>query len=76
MKFNKWTIGLAAVGVVSLASAVKAETANTVYGLVSPNPATWFQQSFKIAPPGFPAIRPEGRTRPPLIMRGPDPGRS
>ena len=31
MKFNKWTIGLAAVGVVSLASAVKAEeTANTV----------------------------------------------
>jgi Putative beta-barrel porin-2, OmpL-like. bbp2 len=31
MKFNKWTLGLAAVGVVSLASAVKAEeTANTV----------------------------------------------
>src|ERR1051326_9044803 len=31
MKFNKWTMGLAAVGVVSLASAVKAEeTANTV----------------------------------------------
>ena len=25
MKFNKWTLGLAAVGVVSLASAVKAE---------------------------------------------------
>src|SRR3954470_947077 len=27
MKFNKWTLGLAAVGVVSLASAVKADTA-------------------------------------------------
>ena len=25
MKFNKWTLGLAAVGVVSLASAVQAE---------------------------------------------------
>ena len=25
MKFNKWTVGLAAVGVVSLASAAKAE---------------------------------------------------
>jgi Hemopexin len=52
------------------------ETANTVYGLLPPNPATWFQQSFKVAPPGFPAIRREGRMRPPLIMRGPDPGRS
>src|SRR5437762_3376418 len=32
MKLNKWTLGLAAVGVVSLASAVKAEeaTSNTV----------------------------------------------
>jgi hypothetical protein len=36
MKFNKWTIGLAAVGVVSLASAVKAEeTANTVLTAIS-----------------------------------------
>jgi len=53
-----------------------AETANTVYGLLPPNPATWFQQSFKVAPPGFPAIRAEGRPRPPLIMRRPDPGGS
>ena len=36
MKFNKWTIGLAAVGVVSLASAAKAqETANTVLTALS-----------------------------------------
>jgi len=36
MKFNKWTLGLAAVGVVSLASAVKAEeTANTVLTALS-----------------------------------------
>src|ERR1051326_3234665 len=36
MKFNKWTMGLAAVGVVSLASAVKAEeTANTVLTALS-----------------------------------------
>ncbi len=53
-----------------------AETANTVYSLVSPHPATWFQQSFKVAPPGFPAIRREGALRPPLIVRRPDPGRS
>ena len=53
-----------------------AETANTVYGLLPPNPATWFQQSFKVAPPGFPAIRRAGRRRPPLIVRRPDPGRS
>jgi hypothetical protein len=55
---------------------ITAETANTVYGLLPPNPATWFQQSFKVAPPGFPAIRREGRMRPPLIMGGPGPGRS
>jgi Hemopexin len=55
---------------------ITAETANTVYGLLPPNPATWFQQSFKVAPPGFPAIRREGRPRPPLTMRRPDPGRS
>jgi hemopexin len=53
-----------------------AERANTVYGLLPPNPATWFQQSFKVAPPGFPPIRREGRMRPPLIVRRPDPGRS
>jgi hypothetical protein len=36
MKFNKWTIGLAAVGVVSLASAVQAQdTANTVLTALS-----------------------------------------
>jgi len=36
MKFNKWTLGLAAVGVVSLSSAVKAEeTASTVLTAVS-----------------------------------------
>jgi len=37
MKFNKWTLGLAAIGVVSLASAVNAEekTANTVMTAVS-----------------------------------------
>jgi len=36
MKFNQWTLGLAAVGVVSLASAVKAdETANTVLTALS-----------------------------------------
>src|SRR5207237_7930904 len=36
MKFNKWTIGLAAVGVVSLASAVKAEEkANVVQTALS-----------------------------------------
>ena len=36
MKFNKWTIGLAAAGVVSLPSAVKAdETANSVLTAVS-----------------------------------------
>ncbi len=38
MKFNKWTLGLAAVGVVSLASAVRAEdtgTANTVLTALS-----------------------------------------
>lgn len=36
MKFNKWTLGLAAVGVVSLASAVQAEeTANTVLTALS-----------------------------------------
>jgi Putative beta-barrel porin-2, OmpL-like. bbp2 len=36
MKFNKWTIGLAAVGVVSLASAVQAEEAgNTVLTALS-----------------------------------------
>lgn len=36
MKFNKWTLGLAAVGVVSLASAAKAqETANTVLTALS-----------------------------------------
>ncbi len=55
---------------------ITAETANTVYGLLPPNPATWFQQSFKVAPPGFPVIRREGRRRPPLIMRRPDPGPS
>jgi hypothetical protein len=53
-----------------------AETANTVYSLLPPNPATWFQQSFKVAPPGLPAIRRAGRRRPPLIVRTPDPGRS
>src|SRR5215470_11660845 len=38
MKFNKWTIGLAAVGVVSLASAVRADeaaSANTVQTALS-----------------------------------------
>jgi hypothetical protein len=55
---------------------ITAETANTVYGLLPPNPATWFQQSFKIAPPGFPAIRREGRPRPPLTMHRRDPGSS
>src|ERR1041384_1415061 len=30
MKFNKWTLGLAAVGVVSLASAAKAEEKSSV----------------------------------------------
>ncbi|HPU54916.1 MAG TPA: hypothetical protein PLH97_01370, partial [Verrucomicrobiota bacterium] len=36
MKFNKWTLGLAAVGVVSLASAAQAEeTANTVLTALS-----------------------------------------
>jgi hypothetical protein len=55
---------------------ITAETANTVYGLLPPNPATWFQQSFKVAPPGLPAIRRAGRRRPPLIVRPPDPGRS
>ena len=36
MKFNKWTLGLAAVGVVSLASAVKAEeTASTIMTALS-----------------------------------------
>jgi hypothetical protein len=36
MKFNKWTLGLAAVGVVSLASAVQAEeTTNTVLTALS-----------------------------------------
>lgn len=36
MKFNKWTLGLAAVGVVSLASAVQAQdTANTVLTALS-----------------------------------------
>src|ERR1041385_7325357 len=37
MKFNKWTVGLAAVGVVSLASAARAEeeTANTVLTALS-----------------------------------------
>ncbi len=54
---------------------ITAETANTVYGLVPPNPATWFQQSFKFEP-GFPAIRREGIPRPPLIVRRPDPGPS
>src|SRR5947207_1887348 len=36
MKFNKWTVGLAAVGLVSLSSAVKAEdTASTVLTALS-----------------------------------------
>jgi hypothetical protein len=55
---------------------ITAETANTVYGLLPPNSATWFQQSFKVAPPDFPAIRRQGHPRPPLTMRGPEPGRS
>jgi hypothetical protein len=46
-----------------------AERANTLYGPLPPDPATWFQQSFKVAPPGFPAIHRDGPHRPPLIMR-------
>jgi hypothetical protein len=53
---------------------VTAETANTVYGLLPPKPATWFQQSFKVAE--FPLIRRKGRMRPPLIAPRPDPTRS
>jgi hypothetical protein len=48
-----------------------AERANTLYGPLPPDPAKWFQQSFKIAPPGFPDIDQDGPRRPPLIVRKP-----
>jgi hypothetical protein len=42
-----------------------AETANTVYGLLPPNPTTWFHQTFKVPRPGFrPSAGRAGRVHP------------
>ena len=65
MKFNKWTVGLAAVGVVSLASAARAdEKMNTVQTALSnttlsgyvDTAATWRPGTDKVLMADFPNI--------------------